>query len=291
MTPKGPVGAAALAQAHKHCAALAREHARDWWLGALYAPPDARDALIALAAFDHEIRQARLRARDPNLAALRLAWWRGVVCGEREAEAAGNPTALALMSAVGGFSLPRDELEAMLDARLEELVSAEGFDLAAFEAYADGSEGARLRLSTRICGGGDGGSEPAKASAPAGMTLGLIRMLAALPWRAGSALTLFPVDIARRHGAAMGDFDARRASDEVVAACGEARALAREKLSEAERLLAASPQSILPAFIPLGAVGLDLDRLDRNAAKPFDLPAEASPLRRQWAIWRWARRR
>ena len=291
MTPKGPVGAAALAQAHKHCAALAREHARDWWLGALYAPPDARDALIALAAFDHEIRQARLRARDPNLAALRLAWWRGVVCGEREAEAAGNPTSLALMSAVEGFSLPRDELEAMLDARLEELVPAEGFDLAAFEAYADGSEGARLRLSTRICGGGDGGSEPAKASAPAGMTLGLIRMLAALPWRAGSAPTLFPVDIARRHGAAMGDFDARRASDEVVAACGEARALAREKLSEAERLLAASPQSILPAFIPLGAVGLDLDRLDRNAAKPFDPPAEASPLRRQWAIWRWARRR
>ena len=291
MTPKGPVGAAALAQAHKHCAALAREHARDWWLGAFYAPPDARDALIALAAFDHEIRQARLRARDPNLAALRLAWWRGVVCGEREAEAAGNPTSLALMSAVEGFSLPRDELEAMLDARLEELVPAEGFDLAAFEAHADGSEGARLRLSTRICGGGDGGSEPAKASAPAGMTLGLIRMLAALPWRAGSAPTLFPVDIARRHGAAMGDFDARRASDEVVAACGEARALAREKLSEAERLLAASPQSILPAFIPLGAVGLDLDRLDRNAAKPFDPPAEASPLRRQWAIWRWARRR
>ena len=173
------------------------------------------------------------------------------------------------MSAVEGFSLPRDELEAMLDARLEELVPAEGFDLAAFEAHADGSEGARLRLSTRICGGGDGGSEPAKASAPAGMTLGLIRMLAALPWRAGSAPTLFPVDIARRHGAAMGDFDARRASDEVVAACGEARALAREKLSEAERLLAASPQSILPAFIPLGAVGLDLDRLDRNAAKPL----------------------
>jgi phytoene synthase len=89
----------------------------------------------------------------------------------------------------------------------------------------------------------------------------------------------------------MRDFDARRASEEVIAACGEARALASEKLGEAERLLAASPQAILPAFIPLGAVGLDLDRLEGNAARPFDPPAQASPLRRQWAIWRWARRR
>jgi 15-cis-phytoene synthase len=290
VTSTGTVGAAALAEVRKHCAALARENARDQWLGALYAPAERRDALFALAAFDHEIRQARLRARDPNLAALRLAWWRGVVVGERNAEAAGNPTALALTSAVEGFSLPRAELEAMLDARLEELIPSEGFDLAAFEAFAEGSEGARLRLAARISGGG-GDFDAAAAHAPAGLALALTRMLAALPAKAGSAPTLFPADVAARHGATVRDFDARRASGEVVAACAEARALAREKLAEAERRLAASPQAILPAFIPLGAVGLDLDRLERNEAKPFDAPPVVSPLRRQWAIWRWARRR
>jgi len=289
VTSTGPVGAPALAEAWRHCAALARENARDQWLGALYAPAERRDALFALAAFDHEIRQARLRARDPNLAAIRLAWWRGVICGERQAEAAGNPTALALMSAVERFSLPRDDLEAMLDARLEELAPAEAFDLAAFAAFAAGSEGARLRLAARICGGDR--ADASEAVAPAGLGLALTRMLAALPAKAGSAPTMFPVDLARRHGAAMRDFDVRRASEEVVAACAEARALAREKLAEAERRLAASPQAILPAFIPLGAVGLDLDRLERDAAKPFEAPPAVSPLRRQWAIWRWARRR
>ncbi len=290
MTPAGPVGAAALAEARKYCAALVREHARDQWLGALYAPPDARDALFALAAFDHEIRQARLRARDPNFAALRLAWWRGVVRGEREGEAAGNPTALALIAAVDAFSLPRDEFEAMLDARLDEVFPAETFDFTAFAAFAAGSEGARLRLAGRVCGGGrdlDAGG----AHAPAGLALALTRMLAALPAKAGSAPTLFPGELAQRHGATMRDFDARRASEGVVAACAEARSLARGKLEEAERRLAASRQAILPAFVPLGAVRLDLDRLERNATKPFDPPAEASPLHRQWAIWRWARRR
>ena len=59
---------------------------------------------------------------------------------------------------------------------------------------------------------------------------------------------------------------------------------------EAERRLAASSPVILPAFVPLGALRLDLDRLERSAARPFDPPGEASALRRQWAIWRWARR-
>ena len=290
MTSAGPLGAAAMAEARKHCAAFVRENARDQWLGALYAPPGRLDALLALAAFDHEIRQARMRARDPNLAALRLAWWRDVVQGERESEAAGNPTALALMSAVEAFSLPRSGLEAMLDARLEELVPSEGFGLDAFAAFANGSDVARLRLAARICGGGRD-LDAADACAPAGLALALTRMLAALPAKAGSAPTLFPVDIALRHGAALRDFEARRVNDGVVAACAEARALARESVREAERRLAASPPAILPAFVPLGAVGLDLERIERGAARPFDPSAETSPLRRQWAIWRWARRR
>jgi hypothetical protein len=37
-------------------------------------------------------------------------------------------------------------------------------------------------------------------------------------------------------------------------------------------------------------VRLDLDRSERNAARPFDPVCEVSPLRRQWALWRWVRR-
>jgi len=288
VTERGSAGAAALAEARRHCAALARAFARDQWLGSLYAPPEARDALLALAAFDHEIRQARARARDPTLAALRLSWWRGVGRGDREAEAAGNPTALALLSAIAAFSLPPAELEAMLDGRIEELVSPSRFDLADFEVFAGQSEGTRLRLAARVCAGG-ADLDTGKAHAPAGSALALARMLAALPEKAGSAPILFPADLAERHGAVIGDFEARRASQAVVAACAAARALAREALAEAERRLRRSPHAILPAFVPLGALGVDLDRLER-AATPFAAPAEASPLRRQWAIWRWARR-
>jgi 15-cis-phytoene synthase len=285
-----PPGADPLADAYEHCAQLARTHARDQWLGALYASASARGALFALASFDYEIRQALGRARDPNLTAIRLAWWREVIAGERQAEAAGNPVALALRAAIDAYALPQSWLEAMLDARLQAIAPQEDFDHVAFRAFADESEGARLRLASRITARGQD-LDTADAQAPAGMALALTRLLKELPFKAGSVPTLIPTDVAARHGVNVADFDARREDPGVTVACAELRGLARDELAEAERRLKSSSPTILPAFIPLAPLRLDLNRLDRNADRPLDDVGEVSPLRRQWAIWRWARTR
>jgi phytoene synthase len=289
VTARRPPGADPLADAYEHCAALARAHARDQWLGALYAGADERGPLFALAGFDTEIRHALQRARDPNLTAIRLAWWREAISGERQAEAAGAPVALALTAAIEAYALPQAWLEAMLDARLQAIAPQDDFNLAAFRAFADESEGARLRLASRIAAGGQD-LDPADAHAPAGMALALTRLLKELPFKAGSTPTLIPTDVAARPGASVADFDARRVSPGVIAACAELRALARDELAEAERRLKKSASAILPAFIPLAPLRLDLDRLDHDADRPFDAVGEASPLRRQWVIWRWAQR-
>jgi 15-cis-phytoene synthase len=290
VTARAPPGGDPLADATEHCAALTRAHARDQWLGALYASVEARGALCALASFDYEIRHALQRARDPNLAAIRLAWWREAISGERQTEAAGNPVALALGAAIEAYALPQAWLEAMLDARLQAIAPQDDFNLAAFRAFADESEGARLRLASRIAAGGRD-LDPADAHAPAAMALALTRLLKELPFKAGSLPTLIPPDIAARHGVSAADFDARRVSPGAIAACAELRGLARDELAEAESRLKNSARGILPAFIPLAPLRLDLDLLDRNANCPFDAVPKASPLRRQWAIWRWARGR
>jgi phytoene synthase len=290
VTARPPPGDDPLADASEYCAALAHSHARDQWLGALYASASARGALFALASFDYEIRQALKRARDPNLAAMRLAWWRETISGEREAEAAGNPVALALRAAIEDYALPRAWLEAMLDARLQAIAPQDDFNLTAFRAFAAESEGARLRLASRIAAKGQD-LDPADAHAPAGMALALTRLLGELPFKAGLAPTLIPTDVAARHGASAAEFDARRAGPGVIAACAQLRGLARDEVAEAERQLKRSALAILPAFIPLAPLRLDLDRLDRNSNRPFNAVRQVSPLRRQWAIWRWARAR
>ena len=167
---------------------------------------------------------------------MRLAWWRGAIAGERQDEAAGSPVALALSAAIDAYALPAARLEAMLDARLQEIAPQDDFNLAAFRAFADESEGARLRLAALIAAGGVELDE-ADAHAPAGMALALTRLIGELPFKAGSAPTLIPADVAARHGASGSDFDARRASAGVIAACAELRGLARDELAEAERRL------------------------------------------------------
>ena len=210
--------------------------------------------------------------------------------GQRQAEAAGNPVALALGAAIDAYALPKAWLEGMLDARLQAIAPQDDFNHVAFRAFADESEGARLRLASRIAAGGQD-LDPAEAHAPAGMALAVTRLLKELPFKAGSTPTLFPTDVAARHGVSVADFDGRHVSPGVIAACAELRGLARDELAEAERRLKNSSAAILPAFIPLAPLRLDLDRLDHNSSNPFDAVVEVSPLRRQWAIWRWARAR
>ena len=55
---------------------------------------------------------------------------------------------------------------------------------------------------------------------------------------------------------------------------------------EGQSLLSVPPDAALPAFLPVALVRPALDRLARR--DPF-APAELSPWRRQWLIWRAAR--
>jgi phytoene synthase len=67
------------------------------------------------------------------------------------------------------------------------------------------------------------------------------------------------------------------------------RTIARQHLAEAERELSLLDPVVRPAFLPLALVRPYLDRMDRRDHDPFagvELPA----WRRQWIVWRAARR-
>ena len=63
------------------------QHDRDRYRTALFAPPDRREALFALYAFNYEIARVRESVTTPMLGQIRLQWWREVV----EAAYAGMP--------------------------------------------------------------------------------------------------------------------------------------------------------------------------------------------------------
>jgi phytoene synthase len=75
--------------------------------------------VVALYAFDHELRRARAVASKPLLAEIRLTWWSEVldqIYGGAPVRL--HPTAQALERAVARRGLPRDPLDGAVDARL-----------------------------------------------------------------------------------------------------------------------------------------------------------------------------
>src|SRR6185436_14744881 len=111
-------------------AALVRRHDPDRFLTALFAPPEKRDALLALYAFNHELARAREVVSEPPLALIRLQWWREVVEGAERR----HPVATPLSVAIAAGELDRADLLAMIDAR--EIEAEPAVDtLAAWRAY------------------------------------------------------------------------------------------------------------------------------------------------------------
>jgi len=91
--PTGPILTGPMEDA---IAALVRRHDPDRFLTALFAPPEHRDALLTLYAFDHELARAREVTSEPHLALIRLHWWREVVEGERRRHEVATPLAALL---------------------------------------------------------------------------------------------------------------------------------------------------------------------------------------------------
>ena len=281
--------AEALALAYAHCAGLARERERDRWLSALFAPEAARPPLHALAAFGAEVARIGAAAHEPLAGEMRLTWWREALAGAREAEASGHPVAAALIDAKTRFALPAAAFDDLLQARGFDLYDDAMPRLADLEAYCRQTASALFHVAALILGEGrDLGAR--QASEAAGLAFGLAEGLRRFPQAGPRGPIFLPRDVLERCGASLQDVRARRDGAPLRAALGELHAEARRRLEEAEALLADLPRAVVPAFVPLGAVRLDLARLQRARSpfEPFDAPA---PWRRQWALWRWAHAR
>ena len=93
-------------------AALVRTHDPDRFLTALFAPPEHRDALLTLYAFDRELARARAVTSEPHLALIRLHWWREVIEGARRRHEVATP----LTALLEAGRVPREVLLPVIDA-------------------------------------------------------------------------------------------------------------------------------------------------------------------------------
>jgi 15-cis-phytoene synthase len=275
--------------AYAHCENLVRASDKDHYLAALFAPAVARPHLHALYAFAGGITRVRAVAREPLPGEIRLQWWRDVLNGEAWGDASANPVAAALIDTVARCSLPKERLIAFIDAHAFDLYDDAMTSLAQLDANAEHTSGALFALAAQILCGTAGADASLAAAAPAGIAWGVAQRLRCFPRDLAWRQMFVPLDLLAQHGVTRGEVEARENTAGLRAALADLREHARVAFARFAAAAPDIPEDCAPAFLPATLTPQLLSRLDAAAAGPFK-EVEVPQWRRQWALWRAARR-
>ena len=137
-----------------HCSSLLRARDEDRWLAAQYAPPALRRRLVALYAFQSELRRVPQAVSEPPLGEIRLQWHREALQEIRDGKPPRRQPIVEEMAAAGLADEAYEKaLADAVDAAARPLYG-EGFssvdDLFAWLEKADGSFDV---IAVRLAGG------------------------------------------------------------------------------------------------------------------------------------------
>ena len=231
---------------------LVRRHDPDRFLTALFAPPEHRDALLTLYAFDHELARAREVTSEPHLTLIRLHWWREVVEGARRRHEVATPLAAlldsgrldpeALLPIIDAHEIEADShIETLADWRAWLLAGAGGIAVAA--------------------GGLLGVPDPERLR-PAGAALGVARVIRWHRVLAPRNRCLLPADLLADAGVSVHEAIATPGSPEVTA-------VLRRLAAEGEGFLAQGPSGRMSRAHVAAALPAVLARCDLRRGPPL----------------------
>jgi phytoene synthase len=173
------------------CEAAVRQSDPDRYFASFFAPADKRALLYVLYAFNHELARAVEVAREPMMVEIRLQWWREAVDEAREDRPRMHPVAMGLGNLLGQGISP-GALEALIDARGEEIPSAPFANLAALEAHADATSGVLMRIAATLLNPRTAIDQLARE---AGIAYGLTGILRSIPFHAARGKSFLPADL------------------------------------------------------------------------------------------------
>jgi NADH dehydrogenase [ubiquinone] 1 alpha subcomplex assembly factor 6 len=260
------------------CAEAVRQHDRERWLTALFAPEPVRAQLMALYAFNLELARARETVSQPALGMMRLQWWREALDGI----AAGRPRAHPVAEALADVPLDRAVVERLLVARELDMEDRPIADLSALEAYADGTAATLGHLALDLLGAAD---VPSRAAARhVGIAWAMVGLLRAVPFHAVQRRLYLPLTLLDQVGADPEAVLAGRFDEPLGRAIAQVAATATAHLDAARGRF---PRAAMPALLPAVLARRHLARLRRTECNPFRLPpAPPGPFDQLALVWR-----
>lgn len=272
-----------LAKAYAHCFDVVREGDRDLWLASLFWPADARPHAHAILAFGLEVARVRDLVSDPTLGEIRYQFWRDILDNDASA---GHPVAQALLDTVARYNLDRARLLALIEARSFDLYDDAMPNEAALENYLRDTASVLFEAIARVLAPG---RLPPPCVDAAGRAYGLVGLLRGLPYQVMRGQLFLPLDLLERQQVPAEDVLAHRNSRGLGLVLQTLRTRARLHLHEMrENLLGAG--AARAACLPAVLCEPYLRHMEAPGLDPFATAVELPQWRRQWALWRGARR-
>lgn len=249
-----------------YCGNQVRRDDPERFLATLFAPPELRDSLWAILAFNLEVARTRERVREPLIGQIRLQWWRDAVAEIFDGTPREHAVVTALNAAVSRHNLSRATLEGLIDARETDLTTDPPATLKDLETYAGLTAGAPLALCLQVLGVAQPETLCQQIAAP----LALSGLMLALPFRALHGRVDLPIeflDEAKLVPQSVIEPSARGAvASQVRRVIGHAETLARTATQAARDL----PAAARPALLILTLAKRNIARLKQAGCDPFN---------------------
>jgi 15-cis-phytoene synthase len=263
---------------------LVKAHDYDRYIATLFAPADKREALFSLYAFDAEVSRIADLVHDPMPGEIRLQWWRDVVNGGRDGEAAGHPVASVLSRTIAGHSLPREAFDAHCEAHIFDFYHDVMPDRTALETHLGATQSAIIQLAAMILDP-EAARRASEAAGHAGVAKGIARILRDLPRIRGRGQGFVPLTILSAAGLSQDTFLGEAPADAGERLVQVFAALAAEHLQKFQAVSATLPKSIRPAFAPAAAISKQVSAIEK-LSDPLRNSAEPSRMAKLWDVTR-----
>ena len=272
------------------CARQVRRFDHDRFLTALFAPADRREALFALYAFNLEVAKTREVVTEPLLGQIRLQWWRDSLSAAYRGAPPQHEVLVPLAEAIAAFGLTSASFDQLIDARQADLEETAPPDLAALEAYAEGTAGPIQSLALEILGVRDGPAlEAARRVAVASAVTGLLR---AVPFHARQRRVYLPTAVVEAVAVELGELFELRPHLGLARAVERLAGRAGDILRGARALRREVPRAAIPALLPAVLTAQHLRAMRRAGHNVFDGRVQRRPPLAVWSLaWHAARGR
>jgi phytoene synthase len=260
-------------------AASVRAH--DWprHIAILFAPESKRAALITLFAFNAEIDRITRIASEPLPGEIRLQWWREVLSGERDGEAAGHPMAAALLDVAHQHNLPREAFDRLLEAKAFALYHDAFPDTVSFEAWCGETEGALLQMAALILDP-QAAKMASDASGHGGIALAVSAILSDLPRTRAKGQCWIPADVLMACGLTRETYVAGKDSLAIANAVSAFAGQGLDHFNLFSKSAKSLQNALKPAYLPVHAARHALDRAGRKPAEVQSQGVSISNLRK-----------